>query len=537
VQTVSWHTLGGSFAMQHGWSIHLSGQTRGRVAAPRAIQSATCTPAGQSEERMIIAWDEHMGWTKGRYDGPIFVADASGGFYQQSSRGRVTELNIKADGSTTLVSDTALDLCMEMGEVTASSDCSVIGVLCRSKSPPAEVTGAIDLITQNPTGFGWTNEWCHREQVGDDKESGGKGGGQCPSYDTRDDSLYLLEYTTASTSGGASATVCVNKAIGGWPIGNWAVSLDKSASTYLLDLKVTAGGHEGSVNLAVDRNGWQYNAALSAGWACGVGHTEANQLTYNSDLGTWARLCWTDGNSDGTANMWASYFQTLPASGGSGTKQILKLPGGNQPNANPNPLYEGPGGAAFFISLGSAGWAGVGYRPVPADAAKPSLEQQLALSLIDLKPTSDECRPAGGAEHDGSACGFIDLVDLPGHSLWNYDGIHGALGFVNLARLGTGTDLLVGYATRIKHLNEDYPPLEYRVAKVSRSGSILATKKLEGTGWGEEDAWLALANGCVAFPFVWHEYPGAVYGNNGADGSAGTARFSNKLRVTVVCDQ
>ena len=86
-------------------------------------------------------------------------------------------------------------------------------------------------------------------------------------------------------------------------------------------------------------------------------------------------------------------------------------------------------------------------------------------------------------------------------------------------------------------MNEDFPPLEYRVAKVTPSGSVLATRRLKGTGWGEEDMWVHLSNGCVAFPFTWHQYPGAVYGNNGADGADATARFSNKIRVTVLCDQ
>ena len=72
------------------------------------------------------------------------------------------------------------------------------------------------------------------------------------------------------------------------------------------------------------------------------------------------------------------------------------------------------------------------------------------------------------------------------------DQLVNGLGFVNIQPLGAlsaGT-ILIGYATKLKHANEDYPPLEYRVAKVSTAGEVLATKKLEGMGWGEEDVWV-----------------------------------------------
>ena len=177
-----------------------------------------------------------------------------------------------------------------------------------------------------------------QSKVGDDVESGGKGTAGCPSYDTRDDHLYLLEFTGATgtaprladrgggvrPAGGAAVALSVNRAIGGWNIGNWALSLNKALSTYVLDIKVTAGGHEGSVNLAVDRGTWVHNAPLSNGWSCGTGHTEANRLFYNAALDRWARLCWTD-----TLPKWSTYFQTLPAAAlGTSPKVLMELPGG-----------------------------------------------------------------------------------------------------------------------------------------------------------------------------------------------------------------
>lgn len=136
-------------------------------------------------------------------------------------------------------------------------------------------------------------------------------------------------------------------------------------------------------------------------------------------------MCWTDGNSDGESNVWATYFQTLPnKAGATRPQQILKLPGGSQ-STNPNPLYEGPGGLGNIISLGASGWMGVGYFPLPADSSKPWIEQQLALNVIKFPASSNDCAVSAGS-HDGTKCTFTDLKSLPVSSVWNYDGINGA---------------------------------------------------------------------------------------------------------------
>jgi len=375
------------------------------------------------------------------------------------------------------------------------------------------------------------------------------GEGRCPPYDMRDDSLYVLEYTGASggvsrTNNGPREKVRINAAIGGWYIGNWGISLDNNKDTYLIDIKSTAGGHEGSTNLAINREDWTYNQGMSDGWACGTGHTEANQLTYNRELGHWARLCWTDWNDNEEAWTWSHYFQTLPTNGDDNREQLLSLPG-RETSLNPDqsaladltpdqrteialrdgidPWTKGPGGVASIISLGNDGFLGVGYQPDPNHNNLPRSQRQMTVSMVKLPATSsgcDRCRT------------FTHLRELPGRSLWTYDGFSGSLGYVNAQPL-TGNEVLLGYATKIKKKDGDWPALEYRAAKVNTDGEILATKRLRGTGWGEEDMWVRLANGCIVFPFVWDSAPGALYGNNGA---GGTERFSDELRVTVLCD-
>ena len=65
--------------------------------------------------------------------------------------------------------------------------------------------------------------------------------GKCHSmtkayWDRRDDSMFLVEFTggggptSAFTAGGPSSYVCVNKAIGGWMIGTYDVSINKDSS-------------------------------------------------------------------------------------------------------------------------------------------------------------------------------------------------------------------------------------------------------------------------------------------------------------------
>lgn len=68
----------------------------------------------------------------------------------------------------------------------------------------------------------------------------------------------------------------------------------------------------------------------------------------------------------------------------------------------------------------------------------------------------------------------------------------------------------------------------YRVAKISKDGTIHQTKTLVHGGWGEDDVWTRLSNGCVAFPYVGMANAGASY----STGMAG----ANKMRITVVCD-
>jgi len=546
--------------------MHLSGQNGAHPQYPASMHTVSCTPPGTNTPRVFVAWDAHVSWIPGKYgdQGWYACTDSSCTGYVEEKEGRIAELDIEG-GTSRLLKDERIDPCKEMGDMTASPDCSVVAVTCRSSKQPNQV-GAYDLLSQRGVpehDLGWRNTYC-KDNPSD---------GQCSEKDTRDDSLYLIEWTAGAANGRTvidhtSNKVRVSAAIGGWPIGSWNAVLNKDKTKYLLDIKVTAGSHEGSLSYAVFRQGWKWDSVHGSDWACGTGHTEGNRVTYNPEMDLWGRLCWTDWNDEDAAcagnercsaddnhnvwnkGLWATYFQTLPKDD---RKEILKLPGHDTHTGcmthpdicDVNPSWNGAGGLQDMISLGERGWLGFGYRPVgiheePADDPIQWHNRQLAVTLANFPPRSNQCT--------GSQCTsqhFHDLTDLPGHSYWRFESKYGddwgGLGFVN-GQLLRGADeshsgkdeVLIGYATNIRH-GSSWPGYDYRVAKVTPDGQVLATLQLDGTGWGEQNKWVRVSTGCVLFPYTWadDQAPGQPYG----DYYHGTEnRLSDKLRITVLCD-
>jgi hypothetical protein len=142
--------------------------------------------------------------------------------------------------------------------------------------------------------------------------------------------------------------------------------------------------------------------------------------------------------------------------------------------------------------------------------------------------------------------------------VWNYDGTSGGLGYVNIEKLQRDDEFLVGYATNINHRNTHALALNYHVAKVTKDGTWPGLKRCQANGrcpcpvptdalahcctagtfvqamtlatggWGEDDVWTRLSNGCVAFPHVGIARIGSSY-STGATGA-------DTMRITVVCD-
>jgi len=487
------HPIGARVAMSKGY--HPTTQRNGWK--PRRMQSASCNDG--TVERFFVAWDS------------------------TEPRGYLAEFEVAADGTSTLISNRAQPTCEEMGDVTATADCSVIAVLCQSshgrnqeinvRTYPSNV---IDFQARSGRfGWGWTND-------------------SPPMPLDRQLEMWLHEYTGGTTNVGTpAAQVVVNKAIGGAPIGNYALRIDATGSRYLVDVKATTGTHEGSLGFGITRNGWAHDTGLTTGWACGTGHTIGNRLTYNPVLNTWARMCWTDNNVRNAAEpngpyagsyLFAWFFRTIP-SGGSNV-QISALP-----TARYN--QDSPGGPQSIISLGASGWMAVGFAPVGLDAqsalpqdSTPRTSRQMALAINVLPANSNDC--GGGSTAASGRCTWNFLTGLPGRSVWNYDGTSGGLGYVNIEKLQRDDEFLVGYTTNINHRNTHALALNYHVAKVTKDGTFVQAMTLATGGWGEDDVWTRLSNGCVAFPHVGIARIGSSY-STGATGA-------DTMRITVVCD-
>jgi hypothetical protein len=302
-------------------------------------------------------------------------------------------------------------------------------------------------------------------------------------------------------------------------------------------MKATTGMHEGSIGVGVQRDGWLNRQDLFQGWACGTGHTLGNKLTYNAELGTWARLCWTDNNVQNAAEpdgpyagtyLFAWFFQTLGSS--------LESTSAVQISALPTAMYSqnSPGGTHSIIGLGTDGWMAVGFGPVGLDkvtaqqeggASVPIEELQLAVWINVLPASSNGC---GGSPADADKCNLNFLTCLPGQSVWKYDGESGGLGYVNVQQMTRDDEFLVGYATNINHQNTADLALTYRLAKISKDGTVHQVKTLDTGGWGEDDKWVRLSSGCVAFPFVGTAAPGGPYSTSDAG--------ADQMRITVICD-
>ena len=103
-----------------------SGLTGASPAIAMRMHSAAC-----GDDRLIVASTHHKQWAEGEWT-------EEQGIWDQVTTGRVSEWKVEADGSSTLVSNTELEYCTEMGQVTVSPDCGVVTVLCRSTLLPGE---------------------------------------------------------------------------------------------------------------------------------------------------------------------------------------------------------------------------------------------------------------------------------------------------------------------------------------------------------------------------------------------------------------
>jgi len=468
--TVSEFSMPKLFAQTTGFTVRASNFCNNKFCTTPMRMSMESCYAGT--ERLLLAWTAHNSW------------DGS----SQETVGYVSEFRA-GTGGIELISHQELQHCSELGRISVTADCGVVSVMCRSETSPKEM-GAIDFLkaTEDEHGgqFGWNEEDA--------------------------DSMYLIEWaegSEAQTTRPPSAIVHVNHAIGGWQYGHWEAVLDKSLSHYMIQLKTTLGGHEGAVNLAINRADWTWNRELSQGWACGTGHILANRLSYSSSLDRFARFCWTDWSWSGNGSTRdALWWGTMPQTGDREVTELYIYP-------RPPSYWEHAGGPTNMIELGD-GWLGIAVAPDATEGLR------VTIGLVSVPDEVRKCE-------DGIAdCSFkwMDATKLPGKNEYL---VGGKLAYANLQR-GKDGRLFVGWAGDV---GGQRAWGGYYVVEVDENANMYGKVLfLNNTGWGEDNPWTALQSGCIAMPFTWDEVPGHDYGNGGEDGGGG---FSQILRISVLC--
>jgi len=459
-------------------------------------------------------------------------------------QGNVSTFRVSAEGEFTKVGDVTLPQCESVAGMTASSDGSVIAVLCRGWPMPEEpsegllnLPGAIDLLAtrRKPASGPCPNpEW----------------EGSCypmGMYSEIDSPMYIFEYLGGEVTETPDHVVKVIHAIGGWEQGHHEISLNAAGDTYFVHLKNTLGPtktnrHEGLKHFAIRRTPDFAYVNVTDGNACGPGHVLANRMAYNKAADAWTQLCTLDlcvqrNQYENRACRSVSWY-TVPG--------VTKAP---QPPHEGTELlsmdtgfarqWQYSGGGAAILSLGRDGWLALALGPgTPEADPKPETIGFLPLPLTvpELKRLGTTVRvPLYGAEE-----AFGEVTRYP----WNWLSLpepaparaqHERAGFANLAYFSTeGEDserLLVGWSpsTETQGITS-----EYVVSEVDRQGRLRGEPlTLDAAGWGEDNLWVTMpSSGCVVFPFAWKgDAPGGNYPHEPSD--PGT--YPRTMRLTSLC--
>jgi hypothetical protein len=525
------------------------------------MQSATC-----GDDRLIVASTAHVSYAEGQWTD-------SAGLYEQVTMGRVSEFQIKPDGSSVLLSESTLDFCSDVGSVSTSADCSVVAVMCKSVIPnhgPADARtgpgtwgpGAADRYTlgdDHPLNNG---KFAATEKIDHLELHRGTGthfwGDENPGLKDRNATMWLLEWSSRGGAAGQTRlapdkAVLVNHAIGGWSYGQSEAIISDDATRYQIGLKVAIGGHEGAISFTLARSNW---LRCCNGWTgFGEGHVHSNRLVYNTALDAWGKIGWTDGSrgekGDGSDHGskiggWGTFIGTVPPGNGA-NMQIDTTAGG------------GFGGPQAILSREANGYVAVAVGPDPthttipfganytqqAEGAKARNEafnpfDRLTVGITKWPSTLNNCT-RGAPTANEAAAGMVDceMKYIPSAYLLGNtrrrdnhipamgDGrnivyIGEKLGKPAMQHIGPngkeGERFLLGYATGLSYPNI---PENFYLAEVDANGRVYGEPhEVPGdTAWGEEDVWVQLPkSGCVAWPFTWKDTSqtgGAAAGTQG----------------------
>lgn len=425
------------------WVIRILGIHRSRQLLPTLMHSASCKTANGTT-KMFTSLTVKEGQAQ---SGMIIesILDASGKMVPKGSARKFEE-------------------CLEMNGIAVSSDCSVVGALCRRDGNPS-ISGGFtkDMVAAIPDTNKRFRDWISQT-----------------NRSKFNDEQWLYDWANGDISKKPSMYVA-NKAIGNWELGKQDLVYSNEQNSYGLSLEASAGTHDGDSFLVVNRSDFSIDTKRGWLWACGAGHTLQNHATFNSATGKYAAICLTDlgstlGKSDGYGGLWVKVE-------GNKSNGFLSIPVSKQNYA---------GGVTGILPLKDGGFLGVFAG---TEATSPKQE------FRDKGPTTK----IGIARFDtvGKLVGNINWVVKDDDWFYSYPQLASLgndkylLGYAKMVRLSKRNELGIhayGDAIRL--------PDSFHVIEIDQNGKKLTPEQTVKYGWGEQDRMVSLEDGKVAWAYI-----------------------------------
>ena len=377
--------------------------------------------------------------------------------------------------------DIVLDQCDEAHGIAASEDCTRIAVLCQRYDHASTHESFTKDLTLGRTG--WITQPDNFEAV--------NGNANLTPSERQDryrvnGEMWLLEWNGGSFSETPDAYV-VNKAVAGSHLGNNSLLYVESDNSYGAHIFASVfdgngGRHSGDTFIVIERDGWTISSDRGWTWQCGIGHTLHNRPVFHPDTGLYYSVCTTDWHRD-EAGPGAGFWVKPETSSAT-------IPGWQ-----------------FDVtwSFATRAWGGT-HTFLPVDDGL--LGVVVGRDDITTGPPPEGFQGAERLEIGIVSMGD-DAMELREHrwTRWVAADPQYSLGHPQLASLGQNQYLL-GYGRMRDTLSEErgaadhQVPWSYFVQRVDGAGEAIdAPVELEGVGWGEQDQWIALGEGRVAWAF------------------------------------
>lgn len=344
--------------------------------------------------------------------------------------------------------------CVFMEGVAVSSDCKSINVICRRNFGDKDFDH--DVLASHPNKDWMTQPKCARHE------------------------MWLYEWNDGNIASKPVKSRMHRAVDWSWEYGNNYIRMGDDG-TLGMAIKARVADpkgqcHEADAFLVMDRKTHTYT---NRGWywACGTGHTIFNRLAYNSNSKKYAMMCGTDGSKKpgSLAGLW------------------IRREDGESQEFLTTHRYRliHKGGPGTILPLDDGGFLGVvvGHDGNIAAQDRIPLQPPTEIGLVRF---DGNARPVGAVK-------------------WIAKKKDQYLGYPQITPLGNGRYLLgygemkkTSHSAKEEWSNYSYLiPWDYYLVEIDINGKFLTKpKKLEGTGWGEQDQMVSLGRGRVGWAYI-----------------------------------